>query len=317
MNQSEAAEKVKKLLAVALRSSIKGEAEAAILKARELIVKYKLDISVEQLLEDGEFKAEAENEYKDKASNSDESEKNDGDSSYGDRLFAYILGAIILFTFFVIIIVLVSRASNMASQKVSSENKAAERRADYEKQIQEEEEEEQRKRNEEEQRKAKEDLEEQEAVGHYNQANIFISQRNWLQARDSLNTSIQLASLQEAKLKLEEIKPQIAAAEESKYKSECVNMPYKQLNKEANRRAGEKVHFYGEIKYISETEDGTEITVNVTKKGSVYYTYWVDAISIFYNGYVDDIYADDFINVWGEINSKDFYTKIDAKYISK
>lgn len=163
-------------------------------------------------------------------------------------------------------------------------------------------------------------------------ANEALKQNNFAEARQVINNALvyvpdneQLKALfnktiaqeRDYQAKLEEQKTQA-------YKDSCRTYEYRVLEKDADRMAGQKIYFVGQVVQIMENSGSTTMRVGVTKKSYGWSSN--DIIYVYYPGRVT-VYRDDIVYIWGEIDGLHTYTsvanykitvpKVTAEYIYK
>ncbi len=162
-----------------------------------------------------------------------------------------------------------------------------------------------------------------DADAKYAEAISLINQGDFIGANAKLQEAINLAKLPAAKTKQAEIAPQLAVARKDVYKKQCQNIPYNQLEKDADKLVGTKVHYYGEIFTIEEDSGMTVMQVYVTNNG---WDIWTDQVIVVFPDAVD-VYKDDKVHIWGEVSGSQSYEsqagwnitapKVMAKYVEK
>lgn len=97
-------------------------------------------------------------------------------------------------------------------------------------------------------------------------------------------------------------------AAEANYKASAQTIPYNQLKKNADRYAGDRVKFTGQIMQIQESDYGDGMMLlSVTNEG---YDIWDDNVWVNYSGSIKSA-EDDVITVYGKIDgSKSYETQI-------
>jgi hypothetical protein len=114
-----------------------------------------------------------------------------------------------------------------------------------------------------------------------------------------------------------------AAARVANFKASATAIPYKQLAKNPDRHAGEKVKYTGQIFQIQEDGGSSIILLSVTDQG---YGFWDDHIWINYPGTIKGA-EDDVITIYGkvvgeksyetQIGGETYVPEVDAKYIEE
>lgn len=98
-----------------------------------------------------------------------------------------------------------------------------------------------------------------------------------------------------------------AAKKKQAFIAQARTIPYNQLEKNADRYAGEKVVFRGQIMQIQETLGSTFMLLSVTDEG---YGFWTDNVWVDYEGTINGA-EEDVITVYGTIEgSKSYETQI-------
>lgn len=98
-----------------------------------------------------------------------------------------------------------------------------------------------------------------------------------------------------------------AAQRKQAFIAQARSIPYNQLEKNADRYAGEKVVFRGQIMQIQESFGSTFMLLSVTDEG---YGFWTDNVWVDYEGTIKGA-EDDIITVYGTIEgSKSYETQI-------
>ncbi len=111
-----------------------------------------------------------------------------------------------------------------------------------------------------------------------------------------------------AELKRRATEAKRRAQEVRKYKSSARTIPYNQLTKNADRYAGDRVKFTGQIFQIQEDgDDGGMMLLAVTDEG---YDIWTDNVWVNYDRSIKSA-EDDIVTVYGEIDgSRSYDTQI-------
>lgn len=94
-----------------------------------------------------------------------------------------------------------------------------------------------------------------------------------------------------------------AAQRKQSYMANAQSIPYNQLEKNADRFAGERVKFTGQIFQIQEDSGSSVILLSVTDEG---YGFWSDNIWVDYDGTINGA-EDDIITVYGTIEGSQSY----------
>lgn len=92
-------------------------------------------------------------------------------------------------------------------------------------------------------------------------------------------------------------------AEVAAYKAQCQNIEFRVLEKNPDAYAGQKYKSQGQVVQIIESENGTDIRLNVTPGD---YGYWKDTIYIYYDGKTTAL-DESIINIYGEVIGKYTY----------
>ena len=118
----------------------------------------------------------------------------------------------------------------------------------------------------------------------------------------------ELAALRQRRVEARERRIAVRAQAEANFKAAASAVPYKQLEKNANRYKGTKVVYRGQIFQIQESDGGGGILLlSVTDDG---YGFWDDHIWVDYDGHVKGA-EDDIITVYGTVTgSKSYETQI-------
>ena len=113
------------------------------------------------------------------------------------------------------------------------------------------------------------------------------------------------------------------AAYVANYKASAKSIPYKQLDKNADAYAGQRVKFYGQIFQIQEDSGGGLMLLSVTDEG---FDLWTDNVWVNYDHPIKSA-EDDMVTVYGtvvgtksyetQIGGETYVPEIDAKYIDE